>query len=405
MKIHLLVVIASALFIACTPPKSTENIATSTPESFDSPAGENASLPYLITGEDNFMYMSWVEQGDSNWVDFKYARLEENGWSEPQLIASGNDWFVNWADYPMIAVDKDGNMVGHYLAKSSAGTYSYDVNVVYKPAGMDWKGPRLAHSDGTATEHGFVTLLPQNNGKFLLSWLDGRNTAGGSHDSPAGPMTIRTALLDMNGELSEEAQLDERTCDCCQTGGTMTASGPVISYRDRSEDEIRDMSVVRKVNGSWSAPMAIHDDEWKIAGCPVNGPRMASFSNSIAVAWFTAAGGKAKVKMAFSNDAGASFNEPIIIDDSLSIGRVDVVMLDESSALVSWLDVSDAPTIRYRKVNADGSMGEPVTVSRTSDSRGSGFPQMAKLEETVYFAWTVLSKESPSKIGLAELSL
>ena len=403
MKNHLPILAMGLFLMSCLPQEDTTTVSKL--GAFVSPSGENASLPYLIEGEDNFMYMSWVQKRDSNWVDFKYARLENGAWSTPQLIASGNDWFVNWADYPMISVDKDGNMIGHYLAKSSVGTYSYDVNVVYKPAGSEWKGPVLAHSDGTSTEHGFVTMLPQNDGKFLLSWLDGRNTGGGTHDSPAGAMTIRTAVLNMEGDLSEEMELDNRVCDCCQTSGVMTASGPVISYRDRSSDEIRDVSVVRKVNKKWSSPVTINNDEWKIAGCPVNGPRMATNSNSVAIAWFTASGGEARVKMAFSEDSGGSFNQPITIDDSLTIGRVDVVMLDEKSALISWLDISNIPTIRYRKVDIDGSMGEPIEISKTSDARGSGFPQMAKVGDQIYFAWTVLSEGGSAKISVAQLQL
>ena len=120
-------------------------------------------------------------------------------------------------------------------------------------------------------------------------------------------MTLRAAIVFEDGTIDYDTLIDERVCDCCQTSGTMTSSGPVITYRDRSDEEIRDMSVVRKVNGSWSAPAAINNDEWEITGCPVNGPRMTSFSNGLAVAWFTAAGGKAQVKVAFSDDSGASF--------------------------------------------------------------------------------------------------
>ena len=56
-------------------------------------------------------------------------------------------------------------------------------------------------------------------------------------------MTIRTATLDMNGNLTREAELDSRVYDRCQTGGAITASGPIIVYRDRTEEEMRDMSL------------------------------------------------------------------------------------------------------------------------------------------------------------------
>ncbi|MEP0985682.1 exo-alpha-sialidase [Ekhidna sp.] len=400
MKLLSALIIASLLLSSCqkNQEKATENSAL---QNVESPAENNASLPYLIKGGDDLLYMSWVEKRDSGWIDLKYSVLKDDVWQEPEVIASGNDWFVNWADYPMMAVDKQGNMIAHFLAKSSSGTYSYDVNVVYKPVGGQWSEPVIPHKDGTPTEHGFVTMLPKNDGTFLLSWLDGRNTGGGDHDSGGhgggGAMTIRTATLDMMGNLTQEAELDSRVCDCCQTGGAMTLNGPVIVYRDRSEEEMRDMSFVRFVGNDWTESKAVNSDGWKIAGCPVNGPRIAAYENTTATAWFTAAEGIAKVKVAFMDDSGESFQEPIIVDDFVSVGRVDIVMIDNQSAYVSWLDLEgETPLIKFRKVSSDGSLGKPVVVSETSASRGSGFPQMEVIDGTLYFAWTNVEEDKTS---------
>ncbi|MEQ8471473.1 MAG: hypothetical protein RIC35_09815 [Marinoscillum sp.] len=408
MKLLSALIIASLLLSSCqkNQEKATEN---STLQNVESPAGSNASLPYLIKGGDDLLYMSWVEKRDSGWIDLKYSVQKEDIWQTPEVIASGNDWFVNWADYPMMAVDKHGNMITHFLAKSSSGTYSYDVNVVYKPVGGEWSEPIIPHDDGTPTEHGFVTMLPKNDGTFLLSWLDGRNTGGGDHDSGGhgggGAMTIRTATLDMMGNLTQEAELDSRVCDCCQTGGAMTPGGPVIVYRDRSEEEMRDMSFVSMVENNWTEPKVVNSDGWKIEGCPVNGPRIAAYENTTATAWFTAAEGIAKVKVAFMDASGESFQEPIIVDDSVSVGRVDIVMIDNQSAYVSWLDLEgETPLIKFRKVSSDGSLGKPVVVSETSASRGSGFPQMEVIDGTLFFAWTDMDEQSTSvKCGIFKL--
>lgn len=402
----LLCVILVIVFSSCSPTgeKTAKGMSL---ETLPSPAGENASLPYLVTGEDGNVYFSWVEKKDSNWVELKYAILKGDSWSEPQLIAKGNDWFVNWADYPMLAVDNEGNMISNFLAKSSSGTYSYDVNIVYKPSGGEWSDPIIPHTDGTPTEHGFVTMLPQNDSKFLLSWLDGRNTGGGDHGSDdghgaGGAMTIRTALLDMQGNLTKESELDNRVCDCCQTGGTMTTSGPVIAYRDRSEDEIRDISFVKLVNQEWSEPQTVNTDNWEIAGCPVNGPRLTSNGGMTAIAWFSAADGEAKVKMAFSGDL-ESFSEPILVDDTSPLGRVDIILLDPETAMVSWLDNEGVPAIKYRTIKSDGTTGQPMILSETSESRGSGFPQMTIQDGKVYFAWTSSDKEKGTEVMMARL--
>lgn len=371
----------------CTQPKD-EN--PSNVEDLAAPTASNSSLPYLVKGEDGRLYLSWVEKKDSNRVVFKFSSLEADSWETPETIAEGNNWFVNWADYPMMAVDKDGNKIAHYLAKSSSGTYSYDINVLTKKAdSSDWSLPLPPHTDNTPTEHGFVTILPNNDASFTLAWLDGRNTGettSHDHHGSNGAMTIRTAVVNMEGYLSYEAELDNRVCDCCQTSGVMTEEGPLFVYRDRSVDEIRDMAFVIKSNGSWTEPRLVDEDNWSISGCPVNGPRATSYQGTVAVAWYTAALERPKVKVAFKT--GESFEESIVIDDTSPVGRVDIVMIDNQSAVVSWLDGGKNPAIKYRVVNQNGSMSPVFVVAETSEERGSGFPQLELHDGWLYFAWT-----------------
>lgn len=370
------------------------------------PTGEKASLPYLVSGDDGFIYLSWIEKQDSGWTDFKYSRLEGDKWTDPELIASGNDWFVNWADYPMLAVDKEGNMIGHFLAKSSSGTYSYDVNVALKSVNGSWSEPLVPHSDGTPTEHGFLSMLPNNDGTFLLAWLDGRNTAGheGHETHGTGAMTFRSAILKMNGDLSDEMELDNRVCDCCQTTGAMLDAGPVFIYRDRSEMEIRDIYITRKKDSLWLTGKPVYSDNWSIKGCPVNGPRASGFDNTLVTAWFTGAMNQPEVKVVFSSDGGESLSEPYLIDGTNPLGRVDVSMVDENRAFVSWLDQeNDSTLIKFREVTTTGSLGTEMVVSQTKPSRSSGFPQMAKSGDSMFFAWTEINGQA-SSIRLRKIS-
>lgn len=403
MKTYLRLLIC-LLFVGCT---KSENEAVSGDEEMISPAGQNSSLPYLTTGGDGDLYMSWVEKKDSGWVELKYSKLDGDDWMEPELIARGNDWFVNWADYPMLAVDKSGNMMAHYLAKSSSGTYSYDVNLVLKPIGGQWSEPLIPHKDGTPTEHGFVTMLPQEDDNFQVAWLDGRNTGGGDHETHnGGAMTVRTALIDVQGNIQEEVELDNRVCDCCQTTGANTSNGPVVFYRDRSEMEIRDISIVRKLDQEWSKPLAVFEDNWNIEGCPVNGPRADADGESLVVAWFTMANNQPKVKLIFSEDGGELFSKPIVIDALQPIGRVDVASLGPNEAAVSWLTMEEGKAlIKLMKVQANGYKSKAIVIAETDQARGSGFPQLSVSKGILYMAWTHIEGDHSTvkmeKIGLA----
>ena len=60
--------------------------------------------------------------------------------------------------------------------------------------------------------------------------------------------------------------------------------------------------------------------------CPVNGA-VAAAGERVAVAWFTGADKTPRVKLAFSNDAGETFGQPVAVDDGNPTGRVDVLLL------------------------------------------------------------------------------
>ncbi|MEE9361747.1 MAG: hypothetical protein V3U92_04040 [Cellulophaga sp.] len=364
-----------------------------------SPAGNQSSLPFLFS-KNNSTLMSWVEVVDSI-STLKYSELKGEKWSSPKDIISGNDWFVNWADFPMIA-ENNGNLLTHVLKKSAPETFSYDVKInVFNKANSSWKTDILLHKDSINAEHGFVSALPYKKDSFFITWLDGRNTAseGGGHGEHKGAMSVRAAEVTVNGEITNSVMLDDKTCDCCQTTALITKNGPIVIYRDRSDEEVRDMSIVRLVDGKWTTPTPIYNDKWKIEGCPVNGPKVAGIENNIAVAWFTVVESKPVVKVLFSKDGGANFEVPTTIDDKTALGRVDIVMLNNDTALISWMATSEKKAeVKAVKVTASGEIGIPVVITTLSASRKTGFPQMELVKDKVLFAWTsVEDKESVVK--------
>ena len=221
----------------------------------------------------------------------------------------------------------------------------------------------------------------------------------GHGDHGTGGMTLRAAAIDQDGTVVGGTELDGLTCDCCQTGAAVADGIPVIVYRDRDEGEIRDVYVTRFVDGTWSEGVAVADDGWEIAACPVTGPAIDADGRAIVVAWFTAAD-EPLVRVAFSDDAGATFSEPVTVSSERPLGRVDVAFLDGGRAAVSWLAASDeAAQIRYRTMSGNGSAGPETIVSDTSASRMSGFPQMLAYGDGLLFAWTEVGE--PSRVRTA----
>lgn len=377
----------------------------------NSPAGVDSREPELSATSDDRIILSWVERvGDKRYA-LRFATREGAIWTTAQTVAEGENWFVNWADFPSVIALTDGSLAAHWLVKSGSGTYAYDVNIARsKDGGKTWGKPIVPHTDGTQTEHGFVSLIPLPDGRVGAVWVDGRNLKdhkdeGDEHTPLPVSMTLRYAAIDADGKLSDEVQLDDRICECCQTSAALTSDGALAVYRDRSDKEIRDIHFVSRQQGNWSAPRPVHGDNWEINGCPVNGPSVAADGKRVVVAWYTGANDTPRVKAAFSNDAGASFGKAIEIDDGETLGRVDALLLRDGSALVCWLSGNaEGGAIKVRRVRPDGSLGPAAVIAKTDISRSSGFPRMALLGDEVHFAWTEFGKPSYVRTATANVS-
>lgn len=375
----------------------------------ESPATGDSREPELTATPDGRVVLSWVEKIGAKRYALRAAVIERDVWGEALTVAEGENWFVNWADFPSVIGLTDGTLAAHWLVKSGTATYAYNVNIAHSETrGATWTKPLVPHRDNTQTEHGFVSLIALPDGALGAIWLDGRNMKNmqdsDEHAPAAESMTLRYAMIGRDGTLSDEAELDERVCECCQTSAAVTSDGPIVVYRDRSPGEVRDIYVVRQVNGTWTTPQPVFADNWQIDGCPVNGPAIAANGRNVVVAWFSSPGNVPRVKVAFSNDAGATFSQPIQVDDGENAGRVDTLLLADGSALVCWLAGNgEGGQIKVRRVQANGVLGPPAVIAQTDISRSSGFPRMARWRGKVHFAWTEFGNPSRVRMAVADV--
>ena len=376
----------------------------------ESPTNGDSREPELNATHDGRIILSWVEKIGEKRYALRTSARDGQGWSETRTVAEGENWFVNWADFPSVIAFQDGSLAAHWLVKSGSGTYAYNVNISRsKDGGKTWSKPIVPHRDNTQSEHGFVSLIPLPDGRLGAVWLDGRNMKGmkgGDDHAPATEsMTLRFAAVDVEGKLTDEAQLDERVCECCQTSTALTSEGAIAVYRDRSRTEVRDIYFVKQVNGSWSSPKPVYSDNWEINGCPVNGPSVAAEGRRVAVAWFTEGSNQPRVEVAFSGDAGATFGNPIQVDEGDAVGRVDTLLLPDGSALVCWMSGTvESGAIKVRRIRPDGTVGPVSVITKVDISRASGFPRMARLNDEVHFAWTEFGKPSHVRTAVTDVS-
>ena len=375
-----------------------------------SPAAPDSAQPHLAVSSAGRVFASWLERAAAagGARRFRFASLDGSRWSAAGTISEGNRFFANWADVPSIAVLRDGTLAAHWLQMKGPGRTAYDVLVSQsRDGGRSWTAAGSPHRDGTQTEHGFASLFERPDGGLGLVWLDGRDFAkhegGGAHGK--GDTSLRASLFD-GATPGPDVLVDSRTCDCCPTAVTPVTGGVLVAYRDRSAEEIRDIAVVRFDGARWSQPSRVRADDWQIPGCPVNGPALAGDGRQqVAVAWFTAPRGQARVSVAFSQDAGATFGPPIQVSGAVPLGRVSLVWLPDGSTLVGWIEQQgDAADFRVRQVGPEGTRGQAVRIAALSASRASGYPRMARSQDTLVFAWADAAEPPRVRTAVARIA-
>ena len=355
------------------------------------PFEQKANEP-SITSHKGSLYMSWMEHSEET-SKVMFSILSSGIWSEPRTVYSGRDLFVNWADYPSIAVLEDGTVALHWLRELRPSTFDYKIQVsLSQDRGKSWTEPITPHEDLSITQHGFVSIYPNSSDTFSLVWLDGRTYGNkvGKNNPNNDKMQLRATTLSREGQLSEDVAVDLNTCSCCQTSLSKTKKGTIVAaYRDRTTEEIRDISIVRLTSSGWEKPISVNQDGWEIAGCPVNGPSISSNNGILGVVWFTGANDIPAIKVAFSDDDGREFDNPIRIDLGNPLGRVDLEILNDETALASWVEwVEDDEVLILCSISRkEGCMlKQKLTINPTNES--INFPKIEIVNDYLYAAWT-----------------
>ncbi|MDH3576252.1 MAG: hypothetical protein OEO71_00340 [Gammaproteobacteria bacterium] len=389
--------LAAVGIVACT---GAEPPVFGEPSPLPVPAGTNVVGPRFAAGPDGSIVLSWMQR-EASGATLRFSTLKSDQWQAAVEVVTDPEMFVNWADLPSVTPLGETHWVAHWLSKSADATYAYDILLAQSSdEGQSWSDPVRPHSDGTPSEHGFVSIHAEGDAAALL-WLDGRKTVNEATDDPSGTsMTLRSALVDPEGEVSQEQLVDEIVCDCCQTDVAVSPHGPIAVYRDRTIDEIRDIYVSRFSDGAWQPGTAIADDGWEIAGCPVNGPAIDAQGDLVAIAWFSAANGNPVVSAALSTNGGRTFKSPVEIASRGSSGHVGIAVIDRSSAAVSWVESDNRGTnaVNIRSVTTGGLLGRVETVGRTELIRL--YPQMIRSDDMLILAWTDEIIDEPEIVSI-----
>ncbi len=239
---------------------TTLNSLTITHIPTPSESGSRVSRLGVGAGDDERIHLSWVEPIGNKQHALRLSFLDQGQWSPPKTIAQGPHWMVNWADFPSVVAGRKNTMAAHWL-ELNENRRGYGVKAsVSSDGGESWGRSFWLHSETGSSEHGFVSMFPLNDGTFRAAWLDSR-----AHDA-TGNMQLWSVRFNKKGRLGLESLIDDRVCDCCDTSGVLIDDRPILVYRDRGAEEIRDISLTQFDGAFWSLPQPVHIDQWKVPG-------------------------------------------------------------------------------------------------------------------------------------------
>jgi hypothetical protein len=373
--------------------------------------GDSMGPKLQTDGVDPSLVMaSWVDTPSDGPPTLSWALVDGQGKVvERGQATSDAQMFLNWADVPAITRSKGSSGANSKPTWVATWPRSFEGDGEHRGYGQrwarssdgkTWSGDRSLHEAEEGPEFGFVSLAPLENGSIAASWLDGRHASPhAAHGEHGGAMQLRARLL----PKGDEFLLDDRVCDCCPTATVSSGEQRWTVFRDRSDQEVRD--VVARAwpakGGKAGEAIALASEGWKMPGCPVNGPAAAMLPDGItlATASFTGLDAKPKVELSFTTmkEAAAPPSAPIVVDDTTPIGRVDLVVVDEVTVLVTWLtktqdDTADTASWVGQLFRPDGPVGAARRIMSVSASRSAGIPRAARAGNGVIFAWAQSGK-------------
>ena len=221
-------------------------------------------------------------------------------------------------------------------------------------------------------------------------------------------MTLRSAVIGRAGSIAAEAEIDANVCTCCSTDLVRTNSGAkalhTLVFRDRSEAEIRDIGLTHYQAGQWKSAGTVHSDNWKIAGCPVNGPAIASSGNDTLVVWATMQDDALSVR---ARTLAGKPGEFLNLETGAGVlGRVDAAPWGKSNWLVSWLGAGKAghAVLYLAELDSKLKIVRRQAVLEVPAGRNIGMPRLATLQgQHAVLLWTQASE--PASAGTTKTQI
>jgi hypothetical protein len=380
-----------------------------------------------LASDGQFVIAAWAaSQAEGGGTDVYAAASRDGGQSfaEPVRVSDGGTRAdVSGEQPPQVAIATQPGGVREaivlWTSKGTAGTRLLSARSA--DGGRTFGRPALVAGSGAAGNRGWEAMTTDTRGRALAIWLDHRDTArqasaGASHHhsdgvSEPGQGASKDPPLREDGAVrAQQSQLyfgslDDSSpargiargvCYCCRTAMTTGPDGSIYAaWRHVYTGNRRDIAFTMSRDGgrTFAPPVRVSEDEWRLDGCPENGPAMVvDAQRRVHVVWPTVVRerGSSTLKLFHAVTAdGAAFTRRSALPTAGAAYHPRLATAPDGSLLVAWDEVVDGVRrIRLARGTLDRlgiATFRPVSLSVNVDGR---YPAMTMTPGHAVLAWT-----------------
>ncbi len=338
---------------------------------FETDSTKAYAMPLLAQTPKGEILLSWTEKDEQGLVSFCLAFSQDKGktFGDKKVIFSSKGIGNSRLMRAKVLAKKDGSLVAVFTNRPDApagapagGRRTSDlVYCVSKDAGTTWTSPQNVDSDPAKAMRGFFDAIVLPNDEIAVFYLkDVANST--KHEERDLRM-----VLTKNGVFQPERLIDPVVCDCCNINLLVDANGALHVYYRDNNDDIRDIAKITSTdNGAtFSKPQIVHNDGWKISGCPHSGAISSSYGKGALIAWFSGAETETGIRLVTQEGKKLFVLEDASVKNPwIMAGSKQAVMLWEQS------QADSKSQLVFRKINGD-KVSETVAVDGTVNALNS----------------------------------
>lgn len=406
---NLIIIIISLFIVSCANKVTIEKTVNVDSPSIITDTDFNAMGAYFNSDNNGNSILSWSEEIDTlktSILKYKIFSISNNKFGKTFTVTPSVGMQSHHESMAKVAVNSKGIFYAVFRiadknpVRRFAGSIYYSIS---EDNGENWSEKRkLVEEEGAVSQSFYdIELLP--DGELGLCWLDSRKLEKDKDGS-----TLYFSKSSSNIGFINENPIAGSTCQCCRTDIFVDSNNTInVAFRNITEGSIRDMYRTTSINNgeTFSNPVPMGKDNWKIDGCPHTGPSFADNSKELAVAWFTGANSGIGIFFKKLTDEISLYEDKILIS---RLGRhPQMIALPNESYYIVYEDfykVEDKTynNIVFHSIDKNGNETKKVISSYNTKNDHAVIRKINNNQLLV--AW-VTNDSGTSKISITKIKL